>query len=761
MPDGSVSLPDFVAVLRSVDDPPRRLTKRIYRGEDGNPAIEDYEGAYLFDMEHRVVGGLADLKDIVDSLSPHECIVTGAVTGGVWRTAAQRLKNGSKATLAEARHNWLPIDAEGFVAVDVAGEFDYVREPERAVALAISKLPPEFHDIGCVWQLTSGAGFKDNVRLRLYFWLHEPRSNAEIKAWLAPYLLSRKNKDNPTRFVDGSIYSAEHVIYAARPVLDDGIADPVPRRSGIIRGVFGDRVVPPAAVAVPERPKLDTPPGFTADSPRAIHEAYREVQRWQPAVDGNRNHSVAALAAKLHGIGVSEGVAVETIEEAYLPYGAAPDEPVEYIVASAYRSAQNGAGSELPKTGAEVFAGYVPAEGEETKREGGGDRPKHPRINLLRISDIRALPDPIELVEGMLVDRENVAIVSEPKAGKTFLAIEMALSLAAQIPVLGHYAVRRKGHVIYLSGEGHAGMKRRIMAWGKLRGNLSEAELDALPFHYNKGVPLTQEGIAEAKAFIEEVKRKVAAEGGVVVLAVLDTMARSLGGLDENAASTAAEYLNLTEALRDGLDCTVLTLAHATNKEWAKRTGASTDFRGSSGFSGGFDSVWTLDKDEGTRTVELKGKWFKEHDERPSVYFKLEPSHLGAVLKLVPPPPPKAKGGANEKAGHDREARVRTILAAGGHYGWKNGLPNPEMTERLVVEREGDRPHDDLEAERRWDTENAKEGDAVRNATRAAWGKSLGSEECQSGGTRLTWRWHLPEADDPSTAVEKDDDIPF
>jgi hypothetical protein len=44
----------------------------------------------------------------------------------------------------------------------------------------------------------------------------------------------------------------------------------------------------------------------------------------------------------------------------------------------------------------------------------------------------------------------------------------VSLSLAAGLPVLGHLNVLPHSEaVVHLSGEGHAGMKRRIAAWGK------------------------------------------------------------------------------------------------------------------------------------------------------------------------------------------------------------------------------------------------------------------------------------------------------
>jgi hypothetical protein len=166
------------------------------------------------------------------------------------------------------------------------------------------------------------------------------------------------------------------------------------------------------------------------------------------------------------------------------------------------------------------------------------DAPKPAGITLLGVDDIFAMPDPVELVSGMLVERENVAFVGVPKCGKTFLALEIAMCIAANRPVLGKRMVRRPGVVVYLSGEGHGGMKKRIAAWCKSHG-VDRSVLRG-KFFYHVGVPAlsldTATNLTAAKAYIEGIR----AIHGEPVLIVIDTMARSLGGLDENAANSAA-----------------------------------------------------------------------------------------------------------------------------------------------------------------------------------------------------------------------------
>jgi len=768
--EAEVAAGDFLTVLSSADDPPRRMTKRILCQDDGRLGLEDYNDGYLFQFAAVPVASLADLPTILTGLDRHSCVVFGGMIPGTDASRARRLKqaqkDGTPATIEDVAHHLLPLDLEDFPAVDAEGGFDPTKEPERAVALAMSKLPAEFEGCDCVWQLTSGAGIKPGVRLRLWFWLEKKRTGAELAAWLEPHLL-RPLKDgeerDPARFIDGSIFSANQPIYCAPPAIDEGITDPAPRRTGYIP-CMGPVAAPAVTeqerdrirAAAEQQPGLKAPEGVVIDSPANISRAKEwlrglvkqgKVARQGAYGDAETWH----VGAELKDLGVSEEMAVELADRIWNPH-CQPEwsrKGLAEKIHNGFFYSANEAGAKAtreqpwdPETLARFGASMADESvDEEVPVDGMDDKPKtNPRICLMSIHDVLAMPDMVDLVEGLLVDRENVAIVAEPKAGKTYLALEIGLSIAAQIPVLGKYAVKRQGCVIYLSGEGHIGMKRRIRAWGRLRGKmLTDAELEAMPFHYNKGVPLAQDSLAEAKAFISAVKAKVEAAGGEVVLVVIDTMARSLGGLNENESSTAAQYLELTETLRDGLDCTVLTLAHATNKTPA-RTAGDVDFRGSSGYSGGFDSVWTLKKYEATKTVELTGKWFKDVDldDRQSIYFKLvKHVDLGAVLELTSPPISQ-----QESEQQSRAMSIRVILGTGRHYGFNSGLSDIDLLNKLME----DKPDEgDVEATRQWRTKYEKEKKSLQNAHTAKWAAKLCSKQVASGGTELQWRWHLPE----------------
>src|SRR5205823_3703838 len=94
----------------------------------------------------------------------------------------------------------------------------------------------------------------------------------------------------------------------------------------------------------------------------------------------------------------------------------------------------------------------------------------NPRLNMMHLADLFNEPDPTPLITGMLMEGENIAFVGPPKSGKSFLAIDIGMSITFGKSVVGMHEVRKTGPVVYLSGEGHRGMKRRIKAWCQARG---------------------------------------------------------------------------------------------------------------------------------------------------------------------------------------------------------------------------------------------------------------------------------------------------
>src|SRR5919199_3548534 len=89
---------------------------------------------------------------------------------------------------------------------------------------------------------------------------------------------------------------------------------------------------------------------------------------------------------------------------------------------------------------------------------------------LLTIEELEQLPAPRWLVGNHLV-AESISVLFGPSGGgKTFVALDLALTVATGQDWLGTEPVEA-GYVVYATSEGLAGLARRIHAWRAAHGH--------------------------------------------------------------------------------------------------------------------------------------------------------------------------------------------------------------------------------------------------------------------------------------------------
>src|SRR5436190_542492 len=93
--------------------------------------------------------------------------------------------------------------------------------------------------------------------------------------------------------------------------------------------------------------------------------------------------------------------------------------------------------------------------------------PQPPRTKRFRSrAGDRDAPDPRWLVEGLIPEDSDVAIYAPFAAFKTFVAIDLAMSIAQGCKALGMFDVVESGPVFFFAGEGYSSMvKKRATAW--------------------------------------------------------------------------------------------------------------------------------------------------------------------------------------------------------------------------------------------------------------------------------------------------------
>jgi hypothetical protein len=224
---------DTLTILTSVD---RKLaTKRIVASPSGGPPeIENYGKGAFFRVEEAAVSSFDDMAAVLARLAhqPYSFLVRGKPVAGIDRLRARRLLHARKderPTLEPAARHPIALD---FDDLKCPGHIDPLFDPDQVVEHVVEMLPPEFHGASFYWQFTAGHGFKQGIRVRLFFFSDRPLADWELKAWL------------PEKLVDHAIFRPAQPIYTAFPLFV-GMPDPVPFRSGIWRG-DRDAITPPA-----------------------------------------------------------------------------------------------------------------------------------------------------------------------------------------------------------------------------------------------------------------------------------------------------------------------------------------------------------------------------------------------------------------------------------------------------------------------------------------------------------------------------------
>ncbi|WP_397533407.1 VapE domain-containing protein [Roseateles sp.] len=208
--------------------------------------ISPYGHARQFKPSIEAVDGIRGLSSLLRRLEslPTTCLIRGRFVGHELAKAVAEREGGPALNpgyvlrrgdcFTDQPLHWLMIDVDHYTPDNV----DPVKEPEAAAHQFIERcLPAEFHGASFHWSLSGSAGHRSKaglLKMHLHFWLKVPRTSAELHGWARAV---------PSSSFDASLYSPVQVHYTAHPVFDEGVADPVPVRSGFYQSAVGKDVV--------------------------------------------------------------------------------------------------------------------------------------------------------------------------------------------------------------------------------------------------------------------------------------------------------------------------------------------------------------------------------------------------------------------------------------------------------------------------------------------------------------------------------------
>ena len=176
------------------------------------------------------------------------------------------------------------------------------------------------------------------------------------------------------------------------------------------------------------------------------------------------------------------------------------------------------------------------------------------------------------LIEGLLPDRSLFLLSGKPKAGKSFLALDMAYAVREGKDVFGTHRVNRPGPVVYLAMEdGEYEIANRLIA-RRVRKEGRAAGIEICARRFCLAEP---ERLAALRAYLEALQPS---------LLIVDTAAEALGIRDWLNRSEITEKVGVLRDLARQI-CAVLLVSHNRKSEGE----AGDEIAGSNAFTGAVD----------------------------------------------------------------------------------------------------------------------------------------------------------------------------
>lgn len=382
--------------------------------------------------------------------------------------------------------------------------------------------------------------------------------------------------------------------------------------------------------------------GPTPSHTAAIKAARFYLERQAPeATEGTRNATAFQVAAQLRNVGLSEVDALALLLDLWNPTKCSPpldEEELATVVQNAYRYSQEG-----PREDRIAAAGKLLDKAQNAPRA----PEKAPRWRVYYGDEFARRPPPRWLVKGLIQADSLTLLTGTYRSFKSFIALDIALSLASGRPVLGNkdWQPAEPQKVLYLCGEGSADLGVRYRAYTKARmtGSVERCGfIDDVP-HIDDFASPEFVALADAHDVI-----------------VIDTLARITVGIDENSNADMGRVVAVLDGLRKGRERPLtVVVVHHTGKN-------GQEPRGASALAAAADTILLatrIDKHTATLTIhkqkaaatpdnpfELAASIVDLGDDLSSLVFSVTGEHL--------PPPPKPKG----KPVEGREKIIADVL---------------------------------------------------------------------------------------------------
>ena len=364
------------------------------------------------------------------------------------------------------------------------------------------------------------------------------------------------------------------------------------------------------------------------------------------AIEGQGGDSTAyATAAHLRSYGISEELAFNLMVNHWNPRCQPPwsDDDLEHLkskVTNGYEYATSQPGNITRAFKEHQRKALFQRKFTESVKNDGSKVWELGRYTIRNRAAVDHIPDPVWLLAGIIPEDAYCIMYAPETSFKTFLALDMALSVASGFPLgpsqFSDAEICSPGPILYITGEGLGNIRKRVEGWEKIHN----AGRPVQGFNLFSPTPKLTDDIDSLCEFIGSANQDYK-------LIIIDTISRTMQGLNENAQENASAFTGLADALRTvGQGTSVLALHHV-NKEGG--------IRGSGVFVGDADVVLRVDERETIETDKLFGtsitiiKMKDAPDQQEPLKYLLREIDLGEDRKtlvaekqpdtLVPPQP--------------------------------------------------------------------------------------------------------------------------
>lgn len=220
------------------------------------------------------------------------------------------------------------------------------------------------------------------------------------------------------------------------------------------------------------------------------------------------------------------------------------------------------------------------------------------------------------LVEDLMFCGDIGMFYGASGSGKSFLAVDMGLSIARGVPFLGK--ATRKGSVLYQAGEGGKGLLKRLKAY-RQHHDLWRTDVPFVLLPERLDL-FSQDGNCDA--FIEEALAWKTVLPEPLACIVIDTFSTASPGANENDSADMSRLIGAGQRINKVTGAAVVWVHH--------KNAAGDRERGHTSFRANIDTAMEVLREEDTNVRTLRLAKLKDGEDGIKISFELQSVTIGA-----------------------------------------------------------------------------------------------------------------------------------